>query len=363
MTSSSSKAEDPWKWNVAMVELFSQAQTDYADEGGALFDLGTDGEVVVGDLECDNGGASVGYIDMGGLRSEDVLLMEFNTPEEVRGFYNNYSRIKGFATRQGKKVRNIVGDIVRYTFVCNREGFREKKWLEKTDIKREHKVVTRCGCVAEMRIKRKDGCGKWYVSRFIDEHNHELLPGKFVDFLRSHRKISEVEIAHLTSMRDIGISIPKIYESFAAQLGGFNMVTFTKQDMYNEVRRQRALQDRDVNAAIWFLDGVGRVDGKMFWRHRLGPGQHLCDLFWSDGRSQYDYGVFGDVLAFDAIYGRNKYNLPVVVFSGVNHHNQTCVFATALVSCESQESYVWVLEQFLECMGGVAPKSVITDGD
>ncbi|XLT78263.1 hypothetical protein HN873_000016 [Arachis hypogaea] len=33
MTSSSSKAEDPWKWNVAMVELFSQAQTDYADEG------------------------------------------------------------------------------------------------------------------------------------------------------------------------------------------------------------------------------------------------------------------------------------------------------------------------------------------
>ncbi|KAL4286948.1 protein FAR1-RELATED SEQUENCE 5-like [Arachis hypogaea] len=133
--------------------------------------------------------------------------------------------------------------------------------------------------------------------------------------------------------------------------------------MYNEVRRQRALQDGDVNAAIRFLEGVGRVDGKMFWRHRLGPEQHLCDLFWSDGRSQYDYGVFGDVLAFDATYGRNKYNRPVVVFSRVNHHNQTCVFATDLVSCKSQESYVWVLDQFLECMGGVALKSVITDGD
>ncbi|RYQ98750.1 hypothetical protein Ahy_B07g086528 [Arachis hypogaea] len=94
------------------------------------------------------------------------------------------------------------------------------------------------------------------------------------------------------------------------------MVTFTKQDMYNKVRRQRALQNGDVNAAIRFLEGVGRVDGKMFWRHRLGPGQHLCDLFWSDGRNQYDYGVFGDVLAFNATYGRNKYNLPVVVFSG-----------------------------------------------
>ncbi|RYQ88662.1 hypothetical protein Ahy_B09g095726 isoform D [Arachis hypogaea] len=92
--------------------------------------------------------------------------------------------------------------------------------------------------------------------------------------------------------------------------------------MYNEVRKQRGLQGGDK-----------------------------------------DYLLFGDVLAFDATYGRNKYNLPVVVFSGVNHHNQTCVFATAMVSCESHESYIWVLEKFLECMQGKAPQSVITDGD
>ncbi|RYQ88750.1 hypothetical protein Ahy_B09g095759 isoform B [Arachis hypogaea] len=173
-----------------------------------------------------------------------------------------------------------------------------------------------------MRIKRKEGSGRWYVSRFVEEHNHELAYGKLVDYLRSHRKISEVEVAQLTSMREIGISIPKIYESFAAQLGGFNLVTFTKQDMYNEIRKQRGLQGGDE-----------------------------------------DYAIFGDVLAFDATYGRNKYNLPVVVFSGVNHHNQTCVFGTAMVSCESQESYIWVLRQFLECMQGKAPQSVITDGD
>ncbi|XP_025640707.1 protein FAR1-RELATED SEQUENCE 5-like [Arachis hypogaea] len=173
-----------------------------------------------------------------------------------------------------------------------------------------------------MRIKRKDGSRKWYVSRFVEEHNHELAYGKLVDYLRSHRKISEVEVAQLTSMREIGISIPKIYESFAAQLRGFNLLTFTKQDIYNEVRKQRGLQGGDE-----------------------------------------DYLLFGDVLAFDATYDRNKYNLPVVVFSGVNHHNQTCVFGTAMVSCESPESYIWVLEQFLECMQGKAPQSVITDGD
>ncbi|KAL4300038.1 hypothetical protein AHAS_Ahas17G0160900 [Arachis hypogaea] len=85
-----------------------------------------------------------------------------------------------------------------------------------------------------MRIKKKDGSDKWYVSRFVDEHNHELASGKFVDYLRSHRRISDVEIAQMTGMREVGISIPKIYESFTTQVGGFNLVTFTKQGMYNE---------------------------------------------------------------------------------------------------------------------------------
>ncbi|RYR04507.1 hypothetical protein Ahy_B06g084261 [Arachis hypogaea] len=136
------------------------------------------------------------------------------------------------------------------------------------DQKREHKVVTRCGSLVEMRIKRKDGSKKWYLLRFVDEHNHEMVSEKFVNYLRSHRKISEVEIAQLTSMRGIGISISKIYESFTAQLGGFNKVSFTKQDMYNEVRKQRELQGGDVNATIKFLEGnswaTAYIQGRFF---------------------------------------------------------------------------------------------------
>ncbi|RYQ84144.1 hypothetical protein Ahy_B10g103081 [Arachis hypogaea] len=55
--------------------------------------------------------------------------------------------------------------------------------------------------------------------------------------------------------------------------------------------------------------------------------------------------------------------MPVIVFSGVNHHNQTCVFDAAIVSSETQAAYVWVLGRFLECMRGKAPKAVIADGD
>jgi hypothetical protein len=60
---------------------------------------------------------------------------------------------------------------------------------------------------------------------------------------------------------------------------------------------------------------------------------------------------------------KKKYLCPVVVFSGVNHHNQSIVFAAAIVVKETNETYGWLLERFLEAMGGKSPISVITDGD
>ncbi|XP_057760729.1 uncharacterized protein LOC130981124 [Arachis stenosperma] len=138
---------------------------------------------------------------------------------------------------QGNKLKNKKGEFVRYMYLCNRQGYRDKKWLDKQDRKREHKVVTRYGCPAEMRIKPN---------------------------VPSHRKVSDVDIAHIDSLRQVGISIPKIYKSFATQDGGFNLVPFTKRDLYNEVRRQRLLQNGDVNAVLRVLEGAARVDEKLF---------------------------------------------------------------------------------------------------
>ncbi|KAF1898567.1 hypothetical protein Lal_00023569 [Lupinus albus] len=43
-------------------------------------------------------------------------------------------------------------------------------------------------------------------------------------------------------------------------------------------------------------------------------------------------------------------------FFGVNHHKQTTVFGAAVVSNETEETYVWLLEKFLEAMNGKQPK-------
>ncbi|KAF1866623.1 hypothetical protein Lal_00018007 [Lupinus albus] len=74
-----------------------------------------------------------------------------------------------------------------------------------------------------------------------------------------------------------------------------------------------------------------------------------------------DYSIFGDVHAFDATYGRNKYKFPFVIFFGVNHHKQITVFVASIVSNETEETYVWRLGNFLEAMNGNHPKCVIND--
>ncbi|XP_058746413.1 protein FAR1-RELATED SEQUENCE 5-like [Vicia villosa] len=86
-----------------------------------------------------------------------------------------------------------------------------------------------------------------------------------------------------------------------------------------------------------------------------GDGR-MKSLFWADGISRSDYFCFGDVVAFDATYKKNKYNYALVIFSGRNHHAQTVIY-------ETTDTYKWLLECFLECMNNKYPKEVVTNGD
>jgi serine protease inhibitor ecotin len=65
-----------------------------------------------------------------------------------------------------------------------------------------------------------------------------------------------------------------------------------------------------------------------------------------------DYLVFDDVLAFDATYRKIKYSTSLVIFSGVNHHNQSVIFVSAIVGDETEDAY-----------GRKTPGVGYTDGD
>ncbi|XP_057740128.1 protein FAR-RED IMPAIRED RESPONSE 1-like [Arachis stenosperma] len=98
-------------------------------------------------------------------------------------------------------------------------------------------------------------------------------------------------------------------------------------------------------------------------RYNATDEGRLKNLFWVDGICRSDYKCFGDVFAFDTTYQKNKYRRLLVIFSGCNHHCQTCIFGFALVEDERTATYMWLLLNFLEVMLNKSPSVVVTDGD
>ncbi|XP_057758258.1 protein FAR1-RELATED SEQUENCE 5-like [Arachis stenosperma] len=232
-------------------------------------------------------------------------------------------------------------------FVCFRQGYRLEKWYTLPNRKREPKIETRTGCEAQFLVKFVGVTGRWHVTRFSNVHNHELLEGRLSRLLPAHRSMSKAEIALMNNMRKSGISTSQIYALLASQSGGFDKLNYGPRDMYNQIAKARREISEDVGRALNYLEGMAANDKSLYYEELRVTDGRLLNLFWCDGLCREDYELFGDVVAFDATYNKNKYRCPFVVFIGVNHHNQTIVFAACI---------------FLEAINGRAPSSVITDG-
>ncbi|KAK2433504.1 protein FAR1-RELATED SEQUENCE [Trifolium repens] len=304
----------------------------------------------------------ISKIDFKQLSEEDLMRYHFLDLNVAYTFYNWYASFHGFAARKSKVMRNKKREITQQTFVCYRQGVRDGKNTP-TIRKRVAKPCIRCGCDAKCRVHIEANSGRWYLKLLYNVHNHPLLDDKFTAMLPAHRKMSNYDIWRMTNMREAGMKTSHIYGLFANEAGGYEKVGFRRRDMYNEQERQRLTSSTDAKAACEYLESMRLSDESMFWKHKVDNNGRLTHLFWCDGVAQRDYSIFGDVVAFDATYKRNKYMCPLVVFSGVNHHNQSIVFCGAIVCDETEDTYVWLLEQFLEAMGGKSPTSVITDGD
>ncbi|KAF1894767.1 hypothetical protein Lal_00021061 [Lupinus albus] len=153
----------------------------------------------------------------------------------------------------------------------------------------------------------------WYVSYFVDDHNHELVGEHYGGMIASNRSMTEIDVAQMNTMREVGIGTGKNFGSFAGQSGGYRYIGFSKKDMYNQIQRQRRIGNGDTESALQYLKEQSKSDSAMYWRHSVDEEGKLQQLFWADGCSIFDYSIFGDVLAFDATYGRNKYKFPVKV--------------------------------------------------
>ncbi|KAL4393566.1 hypothetical protein AHAS_Ahas02G0064800 [Arachis hypogaea] len=149
-----------------------------------------------------------------------------------------------------------------------------------------------------------------------------------VDSLDSTSKSEQdcvTDKVQVKNLHNFGANTCHIMGYIAFQKGGYRHAGFTRKALYNHIDRYRRSK--------------------------------------ADGESIVDYHYFGDIVAFDSTYKKNKYNKPLVIFFGCNHHGQTVIFDSGLLSDKTTDTYKWLLETFVEAMGGKSPKAVITGGD
>ncbi|XP_058113785.1 uncharacterized protein LOC131256763 isoform X2 [Magnolia sinica] len=121
------------------------------------------------------------------LDKEPKLGMEFTSEEDAYEFYNKYAGKVGFSVRRAWIRRSDDGIITTRIFCCCKEG--KKREDKRTDQVKYHRPATRTDCLARMIIRLQKN-GKYSVTKFVAEHNHEVLTPSEAHLLRSQKALT-----------------------------------------------------------------------------------------------------------------------------------------------------------------------------
>ncbi|XP_058096575.1 uncharacterized protein LOC131242148 [Magnolia sinica] len=142
------------------------------------------------------------------LDEEPKLGMEFSSDESAYEFYNGYARKKGFSTRKSWVKKSDDGVITKRHFCCSKEGRkREKKHIDQPKFTRP---ITRTQCLASIIIKLQVN-GKYTVTKFVAEHNHEVVTQSKANILTPQSSLTNAQKAKAHMANDSGIT-PKVLD-------------------------------------------------------------------------------------------------------------------------------------------------------
>ncbi|KAI6700929.1 hypothetical protein NL676_015253 [Syzygium grande] len=285
------------------------------DDDGVDIEHPVDDEDMIDSPQNISGGGGFGsgsgeiYLPEGDLLDlEPYEGMEFESEEAAKAFYNSYARRVGFSTRVSSSRRSRRdGAIIQRQFVCAKEGFRNlnEKRTKDREIKRP-RTITRVGCKASLSVKMQDS-GKWVVSGFVREHNHELVPPDQVHCLRSHRQISGPAKTLIDTLQAAGLGPRRIMSALIKEYGGISKVGFTEVDCRNYMRnnRQRSLEG-DIQLLLDYLKQMDAENANFFYAVQNDEDQSVCNVFWADSR--YD---LRDHEWLQTIYSARRHWVPV----------------------------------------------------
>ncbi|XP_028087230.1 protein FAR-RED IMPAIRED RESPONSE 1-like [Camellia sinensis] len=214
--------------------------------------------------------------DMVGDVERAILEQKFDSVEDGEAFYNAYAKAKGFSIRKFRFNTNKEGKVVSRLWLCSREGQRLPIYLDRvTEKSRAPKALTRVGCKAQFRIRYDANAGeggKYVVTHFVADHNHELAEQHCVIYLRSHRSLNTADKAQAMAMRNVGVKTSQIMDYMVNQSGSYKNVGFVRTDLHNHIQAERRaeVEDGDEQGALVYLCAKLDVDARFFYKYDMG---------------------------------------------------------------------------------------------
>lgn len=284
--------------------------------------------------------------------------MTFGSEEDVTRYYTNYAKRMGFGVG---KISSKNGDDGRkyFTLACNCA----RKYVSTSKNPSKQYLTSKTQCRA-----RLNACialdGTITVSRVVLEHNHELGQTKG-RYFRLDKNLGPRVEKNLELSDQAAVNVSRSLQFVGVETNGCENFTFGEKDCRNHVHKVRRLKlgRGDVDAVHSFFFRMQKKNSQFYYAIDMDDKRNLQNLFWADARCRAADEYFGEVITFDTTYFRNKYDLPLALFVGVNHHGQSILLGCAILSNVDTKTLTWLFTRWLECMHGHAPNGIITDDD
>lgn len=264
-------------------------------------------------------------------RGVPIVGMVFENEEKAYKYYVSYAGDVGFSVRRGLWDKTAKSGTRSRFYVCSREGFRPKNQARRPG------PETRTGCPARLSVKVTSS-GKYRVTDFVQDHNHQLAGPFDIGMLKSQRVFSKAQ-----SGNGNAINIPPGYKN------------------YLRTKSTKDMDPGDFRALTDYFRSMKSENPSFYYAIQVDESDKAANVFWADARSILDYHYFSDVICFDMTYKVNDYSRPLALFVGMNHHRQMVIFGAAFLHDETAASFKWLLETFKSAMCGKQPKTILTD--
>ncbi|KAK4433927.1 protein FAR1-RELATED SEQUENCE 5 [Sesamum alatum] len=272
--------------------------------------------------------------------------------EDAYLLYCNYAHAKGFSVKKGdQRYFTRSSELQAKEFECSCEGVKdERRCTDRAPVTQN--PLPRSKCKARLRVGRERG-GEWKVTRFVMEHNHEMIAADQIHLLRSSRNVAHAQKSTLEAMVNAGISVANTVSYMEEEVHGPQNLNFVSKDAYDclsHLRKHTKIENADASELVKYLINKSNNEPFFYWDVQLDDDDRVMNLFFRDYQCRIDYECFGDVLSVDTTYRTSRDNLMCVPFMGINHHQQNLMFGLALLSDETEASFEWLFRTFRQSM-------------